>query len=116
MNPQQLLIIKCRLRAMLLRKEPQELTDAEIAQLKALASDEDIQEAIKKSLEEQGKANKPELKITGVDSKVAILRKARRAAIKAGWTGEQIDGFVHKAQSGDYGRLLQMCEAYFNVV
>ena len=59
---------------------------------------------------------KPILKLVGHDgNSFSILARAKRAAIKAGWTGEEIDEFMHEAKSGDRDHLLQTCMKYFEV-
>lgn len=60
---------------------------------------------------------KPKLKIIGKDGNAfAILGEARRAAKKAGWPQEKIEGMLQDAMSGDYNHLLSTISKYFNVV
>jgi len=59
---------------------------------------------------------KPKLAILDSDGNAfAILAKAKKAALKAGWNRHQIRAFMDKAKSGDYNNLLQTCMKYFDV-
>jgi len=59
---------------------------------------------------------KPKLKLSGRNGNAFfVLALAQKAALKAGWTKEQIDEFMSEAQSGDYNNLLQTCKEYFEV-
>ena len=58
---------------------------------------------------------KPVLNLVGNDGNAfAILANAKRAALKAGWTSEQISEFMTKAKEGDYDNLLCTCMEYFD--
>jgi len=61
---------------------------------------------------------KPKLQLTGQDGNVFyILGKAQKVAKEAGWTEEEIQGFIHKAtHSESYDAVLQLCFQYFEVM
>ena len=59
---------------------------------------------------------RPELKLIGQDGNAfMVLGLARKAAVKAGWTKEEIEKFISEATNGDYSHLLTTCTNYFNV-
>lgn len=59
---------------------------------------------------------KPKLKLVGQDGNAyMILGLARRAAIKAKMSQEQIDKIMSEMKSGDYDHLLQTAMKYFEV-
>jgi hypothetical protein len=59
---------------------------------------------------------KPNVKLVGQDGNAFyIMAACRKAAKKAGWNAEQIDGFLKEAMSGDYDHLLQTTLKYFEV-
>ncbi len=59
---------------------------------------------------------KPELKLVGTDGNAfAILGKARRAALSAGWTDEEWEKVRNDAISGDYDHLLSVFMKHFDV-
>jgi hypothetical protein len=59
---------------------------------------------------------KPQVKLVGRDGNAfSILASCRKAARKAGWNVEQIEGFLNEAKSGDYDHLLQTAMKYFEV-
>ncbi len=59
---------------------------------------------------------RPELKLIGQDGNAfMVLGLARKAAIKAGWTKEEIEKFMDEAMSGNYDHLLQTCMENFEV-
>lgn len=58
---------------------------------------------------------KPRLKMVGEDGNAfAIVGRALKVARKAGWSKEQIDEYIKKAQSGDYNNLLRVTMEYFD--
>lgn len=60
--------------------------------------------------------DRPRLKLIGRDGNAfAILAAARTAARKAGWTSERVEAMTKEAQSGDYGNLLRVMMAHFDV-
>lgn len=59
---------------------------------------------------------KPKVKLIGEDGNAfAILTRARKAALKAGWTMEQVGKFSTEATSGNYDHLLAVVQKYFDV-
>ena len=56
------------------------------------------------------------LSLTGEDGNAfAILARARKAAMVAGWTKEEIDAYTSEATSGDYDKLLTVTCKMFEV-
>jgi hypothetical protein len=56
------------------------------------------------------------LKLIGLDGNAfLILSRARTSAVRAGWTGEEIDRMMEEAKSGNYDHLLQTMMKYFDV-
>lgn len=59
---------------------------------------------------------KPILNIIGTNGNTyAILAKARRVARKDDWKTNKWLDFLDEAKSGDYNKLLQTCEKYFEI-
>ena len=59
---------------------------------------------------------RPELKLIGQDGNAfMVLGLARKAAVKAGWTKEEIEKFMDEATNGNYSHLLQICMEIFEV-
>lgn len=59
---------------------------------------------------------KPKLKLVGKEgNSFAIIGLARRVAIRAGWSKEQIDQYTEEATSSDYNNLLTVTCKYFEV-
>jgi hypothetical protein len=61
-------------------------------------------------------SDKPKLKILGTDGNAfALLGKAKRAALKAGWNSQRIDDLFEEAMNGDYDHLLATLMENFDV-
>lgn len=59
---------------------------------------------------------KPQLRLTGEDGNAFfLLAKARRVALEAGWSEDEVLAMTNKAMCGDYNHLLLTLQQNFEV-
>lgn len=60
--------------------------------------------------------SKPIVSLLGEDGNAfMIIGRCLRAARKAGWTDKQVEAFQDEATKGDYDKVLQTAQKYFEV-
>lgn len=60
--------------------------------------------------------DKPPVELTGRDGNAySIMGACRKAARKAKWSQERIDGVLKEMMAGDYDHLMQTAVKYFDV-